>query len=324
VLSGKPFVGAETRKRVERAVADLEFQPNRLARALVRDRTDTVGMVIPDVTNPFFAELIRGAEDELSNAGYAAVLGNSDNDAEKERRYLDNLREQRVDGLIVAIASESDAGAVLDLAASMPTVIVDRTLPGWTGDSVVGDNQAGMALAVQHLVDLGHTEIGLVGGDPSVSTARDRRGGFEQALHVAGLRAAAISQGSYTFQSGYDQAMALLGAPHRPTAICAANDLLALAVLAAADELGVRIPEQVSVVGYDDIAYARLAAPSLTTIRQLAQDMGQAAARLLLDRVSDSTMPKRRIVMLPELIVRRSTAPPYAPARERTSHEAAS
>ena len=181
-------------------------------------------------------------------------------------------------------------------------------LPGWIGDSVSGDDQAGMALAVRHLIELGHRHVALIGGDPRVSSARVRRAGFEQGLRDAELQPTSITEGLFTFDSGHHQALALLGNGPRPSAVCAANDLLALGVLAAAKELGVRIPEQLSVIGYDDIAYARLAAPSLTTIRQPAYGMGEVAARLLLERVAGDDGPKRRIVMLPELMVRGSTA----------------
>ncbi len=310
VLSSAHYVRPETRARVDAAIMELGFRPNRVARALVRHRTNTVGFVLPDITNPFFAELARGAEDVLSEADYAAVLGNSDNDPVKERRYLASFGERGVDGLIVAIAAASHADDVRSLAERIPTVIVDRTLPGWRGDNVVGDNRTGMGLAVRHLSGLGHRRLALINGDAHLSTASERRLGFSQAVVAEGIADVSYSDGAFTFESGYQQAIALLDRSNRPTAVCAANDLLALAVLSAASDRDCTVPDELSVVGYDDIAYAKLASPSLTTVRQPAYDMGAAAARLLLERLRDERRNARRLVVRPQLVVRRSTASP--------------
>jgi LacI family transcriptional regulator len=312
VLSGAHYVRPETHARVESAIEQLGFRPNRVARSLVRRRTNTVGFVLPDIANPFFAELARGAEDILSEADYAAVLGNSDNDRVKEGRYLSSFGERGVDGLIVALSAASHAEDVRGLAERIPTVIVDRIVTGWKGDSVVGDNRTGMGLAVQHLAGLGHKQLALINGDARLSTATERRLGFARAVAAEGIVDVSYSDGAFTFESGYEQAVALLDRADRPTAACAANDLLALAVLSAASDRGCHVPDEMSVVGYDDITYARLASPSLTTVRQPAYEMGAAAARLLLERLRDERTVPRRLVVKPQLMVRGSTAAPRA------------
>jgi LacI family transcriptional regulator len=307
VLSNARNVSPETRARVQRAMKRLGYKPNRIAQSLIRRRTMAVGMVIPDVANPFFAELARGAEDVLAGADYALVFGNSDNDAHKERRYIDSFKERQVDGMIVAIASDAESKAILEFAKQTAMVLVDRAFKDWSGDTVLGDNSLGMGLAVNHLVELGHRRIGLVNGDPELSTAKQRRAGFERSLHRHGLEARLIREGRFTLDSGQEQTRDMLALPEPPTAICAANDLLALGALLAAAERNVKVPAELSVVGYDDIAYARLAQPRLTTISQPAYEMGAAAARLLLQRLASPGRRSEHQVVAPRLVVRDST-----------------
>jgi len=310
VLTGNRYVRPETRERTERAIKELGFRPNRVAQSLVSRQTNTIGMVIPDIVNPFFAELARGAEDVLGLEGFATVFGNSDNDLGKEVRYLADFEDRRVDGLIVGTAAAARSDHLRRVAGHIPTVIVDRTLARWQGDVVLGDNLAGMALAVQHLAELGHKRIAMISGDRSLSTAREREQGFISAAAGAGLTVTAISRGTFAIDSGLEQAVALLSGENRPTAICAANDLLALGAIAGATQAGYRVPEDLSIVGYDDIAYARMVSPSLTTVYQSALDMGATAARLLLERIRQSSLTFRSTVLQPKLMVRASTAPP--------------
>ncbi len=308
VLSGTHYVRPETRARVEAAISELGFRPNRVARSLVRQRTNTIAVVLPDIANPFFAELARGAEDVLGMADFAAVFGNSDNDPNKERRYLASFGDRRVDGVILLTAADANAEELQSLTEQLPVVAVDRVVRGWRGDRVIGDNQGGMALAVSHLAQLGHRRLALINGDPRLSTAIERRNGFVRAVRAEGLEIVSLSEGAFTYESGFAQALALLAMAEPPTGVCVANDLLALAVLGAAAEQGRRVPDDISVVGYDDIVFARVASPALTTIHQAAYDMGAAAAGLLLERLRkrDSGAP-RRVMMKPQLVVRAST-----------------
>lgn len=310
VLNRPRRVSPQTRARVEWAIAELGFRPNKVARALISQRTNTVGMIVPDVANPFFAELLRGVEDTLGERDYAVVFGNSDNSASKERRYLRALRERRVDGMIAVTATDADADEIRSLGDELPLVIVDRLIPGWEGDCVLGNNRLGMKLAVDHLASLGHRSIALINGDLRLSTARDRYTGFLEGLAEHGLEPAAVSFGAFTFESGYGQMNALLRSLSIPSAVCAANDLLALGAIAASLDAGFRVPQQLSIIGYDDIIFARISSPSLTTVRQNARAMGSEAARLILERLEGNRREPRRVVLEPELVVRHSTAVP--------------
>ncbi len=309
VINGSRAVREDTRQRVERAIAVLGYRPNRLARALVRQRTGMIGMIIPDVTNPFFAELLRGAEDALVEFGYEVIFGNSDNQPAKEQAYLNAFRERRVDAVILTPVANAESAMLQALAREVPLILVDRLLPDWEGDYVVCDNRAGMWLAVEHLVKLGHQRIALVNGNPLLSTGHERRAGFLEAMAAHGLEPFAVSDGMFTLESGYAQAMTLLQQRERPTAICAGNDLIALGVLAAARACGQSVPADLSLTGFDDIAYAELTSPGLTTIRQPTREIGAEAARAAIRRISGES-PVCRIVMPVELVVRRSTAQP--------------
>ena len=312
VLANRAAVRPATRRRVEAAIAELKYRPNRIARSLVGQRTHVVGMVVPDVANPFFAELMQGAEEELESAGYAVVFGNSHGSEARQLRYLESFRDRQVDGLILVLAPSTEAAVLSEMGAHMALVLVDRSLPDWRGDQVVGDDEAGMQLAVGLLAQMGHRRLGLINGEPGISTARRRRLGFEASLRKWGLDPRCVTDGSFTMGSGFAQAARLLDVPEPPTAICAGNDLLAMAALAAATGRGLRVPQDVSIVGYDDIAYARLLSPGLTTVRQPAASMGAEAARLLLERIDRGRTEPRTIVIRPELVVRGSTGP--APA----------
>ena len=316
VLANHRSVKLRTRRRVEAAVAELNYRPNRIAQSLTGRPTRVIGMVVPDVTNPFFSELMLGAETELEQAGYAVVFGNSHGSVSRQNRYLSSFRDRQVDGLVLAMAPDTEAQTLTEPADSIPLVLVDRSLDRWQGDQVLADNEAGMQLAVQHLVGLGHRRIALINGD-DVWTGAHRRGGFEAALRAQGLRPESqlISHGSFTFESGLIQANHMLGIAQRPTAICAGNDLLAMATVVAAQERGLSLPRDLSVVGYDDIDYARLISPGLTTVRQSATTMGAEAARLLLDRFTNKRTQDRTIVIRPTLVVRGSTGAVPASSR---------
>ena len=214
VLSGSRHVRPETRARVEAAFAELEFRPNRIARALSQRRTSTIAMVIPDVTNPFFAELVRTVEQSLAAAGYAVLFGNAANDADAERRYLTEFADRRVDAIVAATAGV-DAEFLHRLGAELPTILVDRVADGWTGDLITDDNHAGMTAAVDHLVALGHRHIGFLDGQPTLSTGRERLTAVRRALRRHGLELTSAAAGPFTLESGYRSAHELLTSPNR-------------------------------------------------------------------------------------------------------------
>ncbi len=312
VIGNPSRVRPQTRSRVESAIAQLGFRPNQIARSLTRQRSQVVGMIVPDVGNPYFAELLVEIERRFEAAGYAVVFGNSHQSCAAQRRYLEGFQERQVDGLVIVVAPETDIAELESAGRETPLILVDRTVPGWRGDQVVGDDEEGMELVVEHLVQLGHRRIALLNGDREVSTARRRLLGFEAALARRGLHPLFTSDGGFTIDSGLAQASRLFELESPPTAICAANDLLALAAMTAAAGRGVKVPEQMSIVGYDDMSYARLVSPGLTTVRQGTDRIGMAAAELLIERLRETRSEPCSVVIRPELVVRGSTGPPSA------------
>ena len=310
VLSGARRVAPRTLRKVERAIRELDYRPNFAARALVRRQTMTVGMIVPDIVNPIFAGLLSGAEDTLSQAGFAVLFGSSQNRIEKERRYLETFRDRQVDGMIIDIASDTDDAELATLRAGIPIVLVDHVTPAWSGDSVRSDDEHGMALAVDHLVGLGHRRIALINGEAIVTGAVRRQSGFESRLAHHGLKPVWVSSGTFTMSSGHVQAGALLASDAQVTAICTGNDVLALGVLSMLREAGIEVPRAISVVGYDDIEFDAAVTPKLSTVSQPMQAMGAAAARLLLQRLQEPEGAPQTIVLRGRLVERESTAPP--------------
>ncbi len=310
VLTKSHYVRPETVERVEAAIAQLGYRPNRVAQALIKRRTHTIGMMLPNLINPSHVDLLHAVEETLGDAGYAMVFGNSQNDPVKERRCLEALRDRRVDGLITAIATDTEAREMESIARDMAVAMVNRTVPGWDGDSVIPDTDWGMIQAVDHLVSLGHREIAFVNGDPRIQTARDRRRGLDMALRRHGLAAVSITEGVFSVESGYAQTVNLLRSGIRATAICAGNDVMALGVLQAAKDNGLCVPRDLSVVGFNDIQYARFTSPSLTTVCVPYRLIGAEAARLILARLADPKSPTQQIVVRPNLVIRESSGAP--------------
>jgi LacI family transcriptional regulator len=303
-------VSYELRERVLAAMEELGYQPNRLARSLRSGKTQIIGTIVPDSADPFFAEVARGIEDTAFENGYSLILCNSDANLGKEAFYTDVLLEKRVDGILflaVGVSTER----ILDLQQrGMPVVVVDRELPGVNVDSVVADNAGGGWSATCHLIDLGHRCIGYIAGPSDLTLSEYRHTGYCKALEEAGIAPDEdlVVRGAFDFESGYKAAHQLLAKSKRPTAIFACNDLMAIGAICAAVELGLQVPQDLSVVGYDDVPLASYSNPPLTTIAQPIYDLGVVAASLLLERLQDPSKPTRRIVLDVELQIRRSTA----------------
>jgi LacI family transcriptional regulator, galactose operon repressor len=307
VLSGdgRLSIRPETRQRVLEAAARLEYRPNRAAQTLKTARTMAIGMVVPDLANPAFALIAEGAERCGADAGYALVLIRR---AEGDR--LDDL-VGRVDGLLVAAAT-SDVSYRRELFGGLPAVLVNRREPGEI-PSVVVDDEGGSALAVRHLLSLGHRRIAHVAGPQTADTARRRLAGWRFALAEAGLEPAqdAVIEASAFDEAAADRAAeALLAGPARPTALFAANIRLATGTLSAAHRLGLEVPRDVSIVGFDDHPLAAYLHPPLTTVRMPLVELGAAAVESLLDEI-DGRRAESRLVDTPaELVLRASTANP--------------
>jgi DNA-binding LacI/PurR family transcriptional regulator len=312
VLNDSAAVRDVLRSRVMEAVKDLGYEPSQLARAFSRNSMDLVGMIVPDITNPFFPGVVRGAEDVAYQHGQRLVLCNTDNDASKEISYLADLRSFRSSGVLIIPSLET---RVLDSIrpTDPPVVFVARCPEGWKGDFVVADNEKGGYLVARHLAQLGHRQYGVVTGPLHLNTAHARLEGFQRGLKEAGRKLIPefIHEARYNSESGHLAAMRLLQMLPRPTAIFAANDLLAMGVLSALREMNLRCPEDVSLVGFDNLDIASYMAPALTTIHESGYEMGANACRLLLDRIKKRNAPVSRVVLPIELRVRDSTSRPF-------------
>ncbi len=291
-------VAAATVRRVRAAADRLGYQPNQVARGLRTRRSYTVGVLLPDLTNPLFPPIVRGADEVLGPAGYSPLIVNSDNDPSREERLLSALRARQADGLIVATARRHHPLLSALAADGVPLVLVNRHTDDPAIPSVVPDEAAGVRMALAHLRALGHTRIAHLAGPQDLSTGQARLRAFGSAGPVA------VAE-TFTEAAGAAAARSLLA--HRPTAVIAANDLLALGVLDVLDDLGLSCPDDISVVGFNDIPMmSRL---GLTTIRIPHRDLGAEAARALLARLQDPAQRPGRLLLPCELIVRTSTRP---------------
>ncbi len=309
VINNTRVVSPETRQRVLDAMAELDYRPNALARSLRQGKTNTLGLVLPDSANPFFAEISRSIEDEAFNKGYSVFLCNTELDIQRELFYVDVLSKKQVDGIIfVAAGDQADS---LDFLAreGMPVVMIDRNLPIVQVDAVLTDHQLGGFLATRHLLQLGHSRIACIAGPSSITPSAERITGYRNALGQANIPydEKLVIRGDYHSQSGMDITHSILQMDPRPTAIFALNDLMALGALRAAAEAGCSVPGDLAVVGYDDLELSQFTNPPLTTIAQPKKEIGLQAVSLLVERIAQNSRPPRRLVLPPELIVRRST-----------------
>lgn len=310
VLNNSGYAKPQTRERVLQASSELGFVPSQLARGLVSRSSETIGLIIPDITNPFFPAITRGIEDAASGAGYTVFLCNTDNDPRQEELDVQKLRERWVDGIVFVTTTDRRDLVERLLADGIPVVATDREIGHPGIDSVMVDNVVGAHAACRHLLELGHSRIAHVAGRLQTRTGPDRASGYRWALQEAGIPydPALVAWGDFTFDSGYRLTQALLAQCPRPTAIFAANDLMALGAMQAAQEAGVSVPDDLSVVGFDDIAIASVIRPGLTTVRQPAYEMGRLAMSMLLERINGKVSGVgRKHLFQPELIVRRTT-----------------
>jgi LacI family transcriptional regulator len=310
VINETRFVSEGTRARVLAAMEELSYKPNRLARSLRRKdkATHTLGLLIPDSTNPFFAEVLRGIEDASFDAGYSVILCNSDDDPDKELNYLNVLLSKQVDGIVLVSAGTHKSSLELLSRRNGKVVMVDREIEGADLDSVVVDNEEGGYAAVQYLLDLGHQRIGCITGPSPLTPSAGRSQGYHQALQQVGipLDDALVVAGDFRPQSGYTGAKKLLAPPSPPTAIFACNDMMAVGAMRAINEAGLRVPADISVIGFDDIALASFTIPPLTTVAQPSYEMGMLAAEVLLQRLQDPNSSPRRERLSPSLVIRNS------------------
>jgi LacI family transcriptional regulator len=313
VLNDTRSVSEDTRERVLAAVEELGYQQNLLARGLRTQRTFTIGLLISDIQNPFFTSVIRGVEDEALSSGYHVLLCNTDEDPDREDAYVTELAKKRVDGLIVASAAPRHNHARRLRFENIQFVFMDREIEGTEADAVRVDNRLGMRLIAEHLVRLGHERIGMISGPLEKSSGYERYQGLRSALVELGMNLddSLVRFGNFRSPSGREGARELLRLSRPPTALVVANNQMTLGALLAIQEMGLRIPDDVSVVGFDDPEWAPLANPPLTTLAQPTYEMGITAARMLLDKIEkNAEAAPRTLFMEPELVVRNSTSPP--------------
>jgi LacI family transcriptional regulator len=309
----RSLVRAETAERVVEAARSLDYRPDHMARSLKTRRSSTVGVIVPDLTNPLFPPIVRGIEDRLTPRGYVALLGNTDNDDDRERRVIEGMRDRHIDGLIVATARRRHALLVDSSRSGMPIVLVNRVVDDHLLPSVSVDDPLGARQAVAHLVSLGHQRIGHVAGPQQLSTGHGRYRGFVGGLEACGLEPdhrLIVFADSFSEAEGYRRSVELLESGRRPTAIVAGNDMIALGTLRALEDAGLSCPGDISVVGFNDMPFMDRIAPPLTTVRLPHYEVGAAAADLLLERLADPGAPVKILFLPPELVVRSSTAPP--------------
>jgi len=307
-LGGYGSISEGSRERVERAAMKLGYRTHGVARALASGTTKSIGLVIGDIENAFFATFARGLSDVMHEAGYTVVLANADENWDLERQALEVLETRSVDGMVVAPAPDSDTTLLQGLSERVPLVVVDRTLPGLDVDTVLVDNVAGGASAAKHLADLGHREIGLMTEPPVLSSVRERVQGYEETLESYGLESdpALVAVGTPKLEGGLLAAIEILESKDRPQAIFATTNTMTAAVLAATVELGLKIPDDLSLVGFDDSEWMRLVSPPITVVRQPVYDLGQATGRLLNDRINGWSGDAKRLRLKTELVVRQS------------------
>ncbi|EGO62842.1 LacI family DNA-binding transcriptional regulator [Acetonema longum] len=309
ILNGQGGVSEELIDKVQLTVQELNYQPNAVARALKVQESRSIGLIIPDIGNPFFPALVRGVEDAAQVHGYALILCNTDGDPDKEINYIKFLRSKQVDGILLVgnIGFEQSGHWLSD--AAVPIVLVDRRIAGAPLSTVIVDNQAGAVLAVEHLIRQGRRQIAIVSGRPASPTNTERVNGYIQALAANRLfcRTDLVVNGDFTFEGGYRAAEILLNRGCRFDAIFAANDLMAIGVIECLAQNGRRVPDDVAVAGFDNIRLAAWYKPALTTINQPVYEMGQLAVAALLEHMADSGAQARDIMLKPELIIRQSS-----------------
>lgn len=309
VINGTRHVEPETEQRVRSAIEALNFRPNTLARSLRRPGTGMIGLLVPDNTNPFFAEVARVIENVGFEHGYSAILCNSDGSPNKEATYVDVLLSRQVDGLLVISTTSHTEFLSRIINADVPVIMVDRdTTDLHLMDRVVVDNERGGYLAGEYLLANGHRQIGCINGPSTATPSALRIDGFRRALaeHGVALPDQAVVSGDFQYASGERGMTELIARNPRLTAVFAANDLMALGAIHALQRMGKSVPDDVSVIGFDNIPQSAASYPTLTTIAQPIEQLGQTSILRLLERIRHSDMDPTKIVLEPELVIRES------------------
>jgi LacI family transcriptional regulator len=308
VINHKSHVGKNLRERVENAIRKLNYRPNLIARSLILQKTQTIGMIVPDIANPFFPMVVRGAEDAAQKHGYNLLLCNSDDTLAKEEAAIELLLSKRVDGILLTKAAGEFSPSLRQVieGANIPFVLVMRTYPALTKDAVVTDDYQGAYDAVCHLARSGRRRMGLISGPLKISNAKERWRGFRDALEQAKLpyEPELVVEGDYRIESGFRAGHALLS--HRPDGIYVANHLMTIGLLQAVEQMGLRCPEDFGLVSFDDYPWLGVFRPRLTTVELPKHQLGSEAAELLIKRIGGDEGKPVLKKLLPELRIRES------------------
>jgi LacI family transcriptional regulator len=310
VINNSGYVSESTRARVEAAVADLGYVPNVLARSLRSRRTNTLALILTDISNPFWTTVARGVEDAASSADFNVILCNTDESEVEQDKYLRVLLQKQVDGVLLVPASCAVEPIQFVQSQNTPIVVLDRRVPDAQVDVVRGDSEGGAYQLTRLLLSLGHRQIAVLSGPGGVSTAEERVAGYRRALTGAGLDvdAALVYYGKYSAESGYEMAQQMLASTPRPSALFAGNNFIAIGILRALRDAGLRVPEDFALVSFDDLPANVVIDPFFTVAAQPAYEMGRQATELLLARLSEEPPTAyQEIVLSTEIIVRESS-----------------
>ena len=312
VINRSGPVSAETAQKVLRVIEESGYVPDTIAKSLRMGQTKTVGFVVPDISNPFFPEVLNGAEAVCADHGYTIILGNTSEDIACEAKVVRSLRQQRADGLLMILVDESGGTlrqALVGADSDLPIVFIDRHIEGFRYDSVIIDNEAGTSQATKHLLELGHTKIAIIHGPITTTPGVGRLRGYRAAMEAAGVpeNPEYVLEGDFRTASGYELAKQLMSLPDPPTAIIGGNNLMTMGIFRRLRDMDVPIPGRVSLIGFDDFPLAGYLSPPLTVVDRPMSDMGRLAADLLLSRIEKrETGPVRRVVLPTALKVRGS------------------
>lgn len=311
VVNNNKYVSPDLTQRVQESIAALGYERNSLAQGLKKQTSQTIGLIISDISNPYFTSVVRGVEDVANARGYSLILGNTDEDVKKEINYLRLLESKRVDGLIMARPAAGNHSFLESWPTNrLPLVSIGYLSKDESIDAVLIDNEMGARLAVEHLIALGHRRIGIVTGLPGITATEERLAGYQQALAAHGIpfNPALVAEGNLRIDGGERGTLHLLTqAAEPPTALFVTNGLMVIGALQAIDRVGLRCPEDIALVGFDDFEWAAVMRPRLTTVRQPTYEIGQRAAQVLFDRLEQRDVAPQVIRLQPQLIVRESS-----------------
>jgi LacI family transcriptional regulator len=309
-MNNSGYCSLETHTRVKNAIEELGYVPNRLASGLRSKRSNTLALVLTDITNPFFTTIARGVEDVASQAGYTVIFCNTDESPSKEKMYVNMLLERRVDGILLVPALRGVDSIALIKKQGIPIVLLDRRAPDLQTDVVLCDSEFGAYELTRLLLSLGHRKIAILNGPPGVSTSEDRFSGYRKALEEAEIIPDQRLEyfGAFNQESGFEMTFRVMAGALKPTAIFATNNFIAIGVLKALQELGLRVPADVAVVGFDDLPPDLITFPFLTVAAQPAYEIGRRATEILLKKFGrHDPDPYQEVVLTAKIVVRQST-----------------